>query len=61
MFWISRVLALILLAAALPAASQGFPINPVRIVVPFPGGVADTLSRMLAPRMSVRDAGIRAD
>ncbi|TAK83549.1 MAG: tripartite tricarboxylate transporter substrate binding protein [Betaproteobacteria bacterium] len=42
-------LSLIVSGAAL---AQGFPSRPVRIVVPFPGGVADTLARMMAPKMS---------
>ncbi len=42
-------LSLIVTGAAL---AQGFPSGPVRIVVPFPGGVADTLARMMGPKMS---------
>ncbi len=45
------LLACVLAAFAAHAASQGFPSKPLRIVVPFPGGVADTLSRMIAPKM----------
>lgn len=54
-----RLFAAILLSAALVATSlaasaqpASFPARPVRIVVPFPGGVADTLARMLAPGMA---------
>jgi len=50
--WISNVAVAGLLAVALPAVAQNFPSKPLRIVVPFPGGVADTLARMIAPRMS---------
>jgi tripartite-type tricarboxylate transporter receptor subunit TctC len=42
-----------LLAAAAPALAQGWPDKPVRLVVSFaPGGVHDTLARVLQPRLS---------
>lgn len=42
------------LACCLPGIStaQEFPSRALRIVVPFPGGVADSLSRLLSPAMS---------
>lgn len=37
---------------ALPALGQGFPDQPIRIVIPFPpGGPADTIARILEPRL----------
>ena len=40
-----------LLSAA--ALSQGFPAKPVRMIVPFPpGGGADALARLIAPRLA---------
>jgi tripartite-type tricarboxylate transporter receptor subunit TctC len=46
------VVAVAAISFVLPAGAQTFPSKPVRIVVPFPGGVADTLSRMVAPKMA---------
>lgn len=43
----------LLLAAAGGAAAQTFPTKPVTIIVPFaPGGGADTLIRILQPRLA---------
>ena len=45
-------LAAAALSAATPAASQDFPVKPVRFISPFaPGGGTDTLGRMLGPPM----------
>ena len=43
----------ILLCAAVPAGSQGFPNRPIRIVVASTaGGAADMIARMMAPDMA---------
>jgi tripartite-type tricarboxylate transporter receptor subunit TctC len=48
--WVSGFI-LLLASAAVPA--QNFPSKPVRIVVPFPpGGGADTLARIMEPRLA---------
>lgn len=48
-----RILAALLLVAATPAWSQGWPSKPIRIIVPFaPGGTADTLGRIVAQKLS---------
>src|SRR5438477_3364734 len=44
--WLALVLSIV---AAAPAAAQGFPERPIRIVVPLPpGGSPDTLARTLS-------------
>jgi tripartite-type tricarboxylate transporter receptor subunit TctC len=41
------------LAIGLPAAAQGFPTKPVRIVVPqTPGGASDALARVIAQKLN---------
>jgi tripartite-type tricarboxylate transporter receptor subunit TctC len=48
-----KLLCAALLAAAVPALAQGWPDKPIRLVVSFaPGGVHDTLARVLQPRLT---------
>ncbi|MGH8648107.1 MAG: Bug family tripartite tricarboxylate transporter substrate binding protein [Burkholderiales bacterium] len=51
---VASVACLVLLWSA-PAAAQGYPEKPVRMVVPFPaGGGSDTAGRAIAQRLSER-------
>lgn len=50
---LSICLALASASFAVPAAAQNFPSKTVRIVVPYlPGGAADTVSRILAQKLT---------
>jgi tripartite-type tricarboxylate transporter receptor subunit TctC len=47
------VIALCLVSVLQPAAAQGFPAKPVKFIVPFsPGGLSDTVARLLAQELS---------
>lgn len=52
--FLAGVLAgLTLLGASFNSAAQQWPLKPVKIIVPFPpGGGADTLARVMAPKLS---------
>src|SRR5260221_14174240 len=48
-----RLLAAVLLFASGPAASQPYPVNPVKLIVPFaPGGGSDGSGRFIAQKLS---------
>jgi tripartite-type tricarboxylate transporter receptor subunit TctC len=47
-----RLSLLLLLLVCGTSFAQSFPSKPLRIVVPFPGGITDVLARMLSPKMS---------
>ena len=52
---LAAVAATLLIAVAVtaPAAAQGFPSRPLKIVATFePGGASDILARLLAPRLA---------
>lgn len=51
--FLNTVLVLVLALLAMPAAAQGYPVKPIRIVVPFPaGGTSDVLARMIGQKMT---------
>jgi len=47
------VIGALLLACALPAAAQSYPVKPVRIICAFPvGGIADLYARIIGARLT---------
>jgi tripartite-type tricarboxylate transporter receptor subunit TctC len=52
---VKRLIATLVLFAALGAQAQDYPAKPVRVLVPFaPGGAVDTTARVLAQAMTQR-------
>ena len=48
---LAGVLAALVLLAATTAVADGYPIRPIRVIIPFPpGGAADAVVRGLGPR-----------
>ena len=51
----TKVLACLAMMAVwvVPAAAQGYPVKPIRIIVPFPAaGTADIMARVVGQNMS---------
>ena len=50
-----RLILLLLCCVALPAAGQGYPGQPIRLIVPWPpGGGVDTSARILQQPLAER-------
>src|SRR5918995_2602128 len=50
---ITAFAAVAVIAAGVPAQSQNYPSQTIKIVVPFPpGGGVDVVARVIAPRLS---------
>jgi tripartite-type tricarboxylate transporter receptor subunit TctC len=48
-----RLLAFLLCLAAVAAQAQDFPGKPIKMIVPYaPGGLPDTMTRIIGPKMS---------
>ncbi len=51
--WPAMVVAMILVAAAVPARAQDYPTRPITVIVPFPpGGASDVVARIVTNQMS---------
>jgi tripartite-type tricarboxylate transporter receptor subunit TctC len=53
MRWLTLIVALATVAPNLPATAQGYPVKPVRYLVPFPaGGSPDIVARSVSERLA---------